>query len=99
MNLINLGWRGRNERTQVEGIFPRTYVSVFEEKPAMHAPQPTNYGNAPLEVAESGSNPNEEEKKPNKLEQNGKKFGKKMGNAGMYLSLSNISSLRYVANT
>lgn len=81
------GWCGRNERTGLEGVFPRTYVSVIEEKPIFHSPQPTNYGNMPLEVAQSGpsqpENP-QDPKNPTKFEAHGKKFGKKMGNAGLY---------------
>lgn len=82
-----IGWRGRNERTGLEGIFPRSYVSVINEKagPPVIAPQPTNYGNMPLEVSQSGSPaPGPDGKKPNKFEEGGKKFGKKMGNAGMF---------------
>lgn len=42
----------------------------------------------PLDVAESGSTPvtttGPDGKKHTKFEQNGRKFGKKMGNAGMF---------------
>ena len=46
-------WKGRNERTGQEGIFPRSYVNVSEEKgptvpAAADQPQPSNYGNMPL---------------------------------------------------
>jgi hypothetical protein len=80
-----LGWRGRNERTHLEGIFPRSYVTVSDEKPALSivSPQPISYGNLPLEVSQTGSPPGG--RKPSKLEEQGKKFGKKMGNAGMWL--------------
>lgn len=49
-------------------------------------PPPSGYGNMPLEVSQSGSGPADqaEDGKGNKFEQHGKKFGKKMGNAGMY---------------
>ena len=47
------------------------------------SPQPTNYGNMPLEVSQTGSS--QDGKKPTKFEENGKKFGKKMGNAGTFL--------------
>lgn len=59
-------------------------MNVVQEK---GAPPPTNYGNMPLEVSQSGSAPPgpEGEGKGNKFEQGGKKFGKKMGNAGMLL--------------
>lgn len=53
------------------------------------ASMPTNYGNMPLEVAQSGSNPpaNEESGKgkiPGKLEGGAKKVGKKFGNAAIF---------------
>jgi hypothetical protein len=78
---VALGWRGRNERTGLDGIFPRSYVSVIDEKAKPISPQPTSYGNMPLEVSQTGSSG--EGKRPTKFEENGKKFGKKMGNAGM----------------
>ena len=59
-------------------------MNVVQEKGAP-APPPTNYGNVPLEVSQSGSAPAETDGKGNKVEQHGKKFGKKMGNAGMSL--------------
>lgn len=80
---MSIGWRGRNERTNLEGIFPRSYVSIIDEKPAILSPQPTSYGNMPLEVAHSGSS-HGGRKVPSKFEENGKKFGKKMGNAGKF---------------
>jgi hypothetical protein len=67
----------------MEGIFPRSYVNVLNEKVG-GAPPPTNYGNMPLEVSQGG--PSAESNDPNqksKFEQGGKKFGKKLGNAGM----------------
>jgi hypothetical protein len=81
----NPGWRGRNERTNMEGIFPRSYVSILDEKsgPPILAPQPTSYGNMPLEVSQDGSSATTPGgRRPTKFEENGKKFGKKMGNAG-----------------
>ena len=63
-------------------------MSVLNEKagPPVIAPQPTNYGNLPLEVSQSGSPaPGPDGKKPSKFEEQGKKFGKKMGNAGTFL--------------
>lgn len=78
------GWRGRNERTGMEGIFPRSYVNILNEKVG-GAPPPTNYGNMPLEVSQGGpSAPDSNDpKEKSKFEQGGKKFGKKLGNAGM----------------
>lgn len=79
------GWRGRNERTGQEGIFPSSYVDVLSNK-SPPPPPPSSYGNMPLEVSQSGSAPAEssEPGKSGKFEQHGKKFGKKMGNAGMF---------------
>ena len=85
---MNADWaKGRNNRTGAEGIFPRSYVSIVDEKSAMsvnQAPPPpvqSNYGNMPLDVSQSGGGPSTPGKE-SKLNANGKKFGKKMGNAG-----------------
>ncbi len=81
---MNADWaKGRNERTGMEGIFPRSYVAIVDEKKNNGPPLPplqSNYGNIPLDVSQSssGSTPKPE----SKLNANGKKFGKKMGNAG-----------------
>jgi len=83
-HMNNDWWRGRNERTNSEGIFPRSYVRVLDEKPAppILSPQPTTpYGNLPLEISQGGL-PNG--RRPSKLEEQGKKFGKKMGNAAIF---------------
>ncbi|EAS28929.3 SH3 domain-containing protein [Coccidioides immitis RS] len=90
-HMNNDWWRGRNERTSMEGIFPRTYVTIIDEKPAATPPQPTNYGNMPLEVANSGSS-SQAGRKPSKFEENGKKFGKKMGNAAIFGAGATIGS-------
>lgn len=90
-----LGWRGRNERTGLEGIFPRSYVNIIEEKTPLPPRQPTQYGNMPLDVAQSGSSMTTVDgKKPSKFEENGKKFGKKMGNAGMSLPCTTMIGQR-----
>ncbi|KAH8725009.1 SH3 domain-containing protein [Phaeosphaeriaceae sp. PMI808] len=78
-------WKGKNERTGMEGIFPASYVRKEESK-AMSAatpsaPAPTNYGNMPLDVSNGAQQPPQE---PTKMEQNGKKFGKKLGNAAIF---------------
>lgn len=85
---MNADWaKGRNERTRAEGIFPRSYVEIVEEK-STHAmpqhPQPSNYGNMPLDVSQSGSNPTTGGK-DSKLGQNANKFGKKLGNASKFI--------------
>ncbi|OQD77203.1 hypothetical protein PENDEC_c003G06798 [Penicillium decumbens] len=94
-------WRGRNERTGMEGIFPRAYVNVIDEKAAAamappqanYAPPQSNYGNMPLDVSQSGSsaNPNDPDHK-NKFEQGGKKFGKKLGNAAIFGAGATVGS-------
>ncbi|EER44567.1 SH3 domain-containing protein [Histoplasma capsulatum H143] len=89
-HMNNDWWRGRNERTRLEGIFPRTYVSVIEEKSTIHSPQPvSSYGNLPLEISHSGSSGSH---KPSKFEENGKKFGKKMGNAAIFGAGATVGS-------
>lgn len=89
---MNADWaKGRNERTGSEGIFPRAYVSIVDEKNSMAAHQPplpptqSNYGNMPVDVSQGGSSSTPG--KESKLNANGKKFGKKMGNAGELLLL------------
>ena len=93
---MNADWaKGRNERTGLEGIFPRSYVAIVDEKSAMGRYQPppppmqSSYGNMPMDVTQSGSSSTPG--KESKLNANGKKFGKKMGNAGESLSLKNSS--------
>ena len=80
----NEWWKGRNERTGQEGIFPASYVHR-EEKAMVPAPpltpQPSNYGNMPLDVSNGAAS---QPQQPSKTEQNGKKFGKKLGNAAIF---------------
>ena len=83
----NEWWKGRNERTGQEGIFPASYVRK-EEKSMMPprgagAPTPSNYGNMPLDVSNGAQGPATPQE-PSKAEQNGKKFGKKLGNAAIF---------------
>lgn len=78
---MNADWaKGRNERTGQEGIFPRSYVNIMEKEPPNAGS--ANYGNMPLDVSQTGSN-KPEAGQPSKFNEQGKKFGKKMGNAGM----------------
>ena len=82
---MNADWaKGRNERTGMEGIFPRSYVAIVDEKRSQPPPPPvqSNYGNMPLDVSQSASGSSS--KPESKLNANGKKFGKKMGNAGEF---------------
>lgn len=76
-------WKGRSERTDEEGIFPRSYVKI-DEKPSLQKSQtlPNNYGNMPLDVSESGEGSGAP--KGSKFHDGGKKFGKKMGNAAIF---------------
>ncbi|KAJ9659524.1 protein that induces appearance of [PIN+] prion when overproduced [Neophaeococcomyces mojaviensis] len=88
-HMNNDWWRGRNERTGLEGIFPRSYVNVVEEKrPPIPTPNPSEYGNMPLAMVQSDPNG----RKPSKLEEHGKKFGKKMGNAAIFGAGATIGS-------
>jgi hypothetical protein len=67
-------WKGRNERTGQEGIFPRSYVRVDEKSPT--APSgPASYGNVPMDVAQQG----QPEKKSTAA-----KLGGKLGNAAIF---------------
>ncbi|KAI9927735.1 hypothetical protein MW887_002587 [Aspergillus wentii] len=92
-HMNNDWWRGRNERTNLEGIFPRSYVSVIEEKGVAAPPAPTNYGNMPLEVSQGNSTPVDADgKKHGKVEEHGKKFGKKLGNAAIFGAGATVGS-------
>ena len=96
---LNDDWaRGRNERSGQEGIFPRSYVRALDEKSGPPAPQPGyGYGNMPLEVAHGGGGQppppaqvgpvaegQGQGQGPSKVNAQGKKFGKKLGNAGKH---------------
>ena len=86
---MNADWaKGRNERTGQEGIFPRSYVNILDEKSlvSMAPPPPTpqqtsSYGNMPLDVSQSAGGGGGG---GSKFDEQGKKFGKKLGNAGMF---------------
>ena len=68
-------WKGCSTRTGQEGIFPRSYVKVIDEKAAPAQNQyANNYGNQPLEVSQMG---NGTDPAPSKTQEQGKKFGKK----------------------
>lgn len=85
---MNVDWaKGRNERTRAEGIFPRSYIRILDEKNSVSVPPrptPSNYGNMPLDVSQSGTGP--VSGKESKFNENGKKFGKKLGNASKLTS-------------
>ncbi|KAJ5210722.1 hypothetical protein N7491_010531 [Penicillium cf. griseofulvum] len=82
-------WRGQNERTGQVGIFPGSYV---DEKAALSSPPPTNYGNMPLAVSQSGQPETPEDSKKNKFEEGGKKIGKKLGNAAIFGAGATVGS-------
>lgn len=93
-------WMGQNLRTGQEGIFPRNYVLVEHEEKAPVQPMygypaqtngppaqqnPYNSNVPPMAVAEGGQH--EEGKEgggSDKMQQYGKKFGKKLGNAAIF---------------
>lgn len=96
-------WMGRNERTGLEGIFPRTYVLVENENKAPVAtPAPYGYpaqaqgppaqqspynSSVPPMAIANGSEQQQQpqgEQKDNKVNEYGKKFGKKLGNAAIF---------------
>lgn len=108
---LNADWaKGRNERTGQEGIFPRSYVNIIDEKGAMAMQQPppptaSNYGNVPLDVAQGGGSGGGGiagrfggmgggggNGQPSKIEQGGKKFGKKLGNAAIFGAGATVGS-------
>ena len=75
-------------------------MSVIDEK---SGPTPSSYGNMPLEVSQSGSGPvgptGPDGRTPNKFEEHGKKFGKKLGNAGMFFFVAAFYTLKSVSLT
>ncbi|KAF2400208.1 SH3-domain-containing protein [Trichodelitschia bisporula] len=79
-------WKGRNERSGMEGIFPRTYVRVEEKA------QGSGYGNMPLEVSQGGGQAAEGDGKAGKGAEMGKKIGKKLGNAAIFGAGATIGS-------
>lgn len=56
----------------------------------MPTPTHSEYGNMPLTLANGQMAP--DPKKPSKLEEHGKKFGKKMGNAAIFGAGATIGS-------
>ncbi|KAK1070867.1 protein that induces appearance of [PIN+] prion when overproduced [Friedmanniomyces endolithicus] len=85
-------WKGRNTRTGQEGIFPRSYVKVSEDKgmqPSNGSQSINGYGNAPMEVSQGGSGGSAV---PSKVQDGGKKFGKKLGNAAIFGAGATIGS-------
>ncbi|KAI5464281.1 SH3 domain-containing protein [Mariannaea sp. PMI_226] len=95
-------WMGQNQRTGLEGIFPRNYVLVEQEnKKAEPAPQqwgypahqqgppaqqnPYNSSVPPMAIANDGQQGDQQgNHNDSKVNQYGKKFGKKLGNAAIF---------------
>lgn len=82
-------WKGRSSRTGQEGIFPRSYVRVSEDKAPQQNGQ-SNYGNMPLDVSGQGDGSG---KVPGKGAEMGKKFGKKVSSPWSTLSSTNVPLL------
>ncbi|GME52627.1 putative sh3 domain protein [Neofusicoccum parvum] len=91
-------WKGRSERTNQEGIFPRSYVRVEESKAGANptpAQQSMGYGNMPMAVSQGGTETQVDangNKVPGKGQEMGKKFGKKLGNAAIFGAGATIGS-------
>ncbi|KAI9806711.1 MAG: hypothetical protein M1825_006168 [Sarcosagium campestre] len=84
-------WKGRNERTNAEGIFPSNYVKLIEEKSTVQTATvatPTGFAQVPML---NGQGPTDAAGK-SKLNQQGKKFGKKLGNATIFGAGATIGS-------
>ncbi|KAJ4295463.1 protein that induces appearance of [PIN+] prion when overproduced [Kalmusia sp. IMI 367209] len=89
----NEWWKGRNDRTGNEGIFPASYVRREEKSVMPIGPAQTNYGNMPLDVSNGAvSQQNNNPHEPSKFEEGGKKFGKKLGNAAVFGAGATIGS-------
>jgi LAS seventeen-binding protein 1/2 len=100
---MNADWaKGRNERTGEEGIFPRSYVTILSEKtgggppalPGRNQTPASSYGNMPLDVAQGQQNVNGDGNTGggSKFNEQGKKFGKKLGNAAIFGAGASIGS-------
>ena len=74
-------WKGRNERTGLEGIFPSNYVQMVDEKNhivPMTAPATPDQAVTTAPTGQVGAGPE------GKVQTQGKKFGKKLGNAAIF---------------
>ncbi|KAI9802526.1 MAG: hypothetical protein M1833_001598 [Piccolia ochrophora] len=89
-------WKGRSERTGQEGIFPRNYVKVVDEKFGSFSSglPPVGYGNVPLHVSQGEAGPVNptDATVPNKVNENGKKMTKKLGNAAIFGAGATVGS-------
>lgn len=107
-------WMGRNTRTGAEGIFPKNYVQVDNEKTGFYAPTQPVYAASPSSGSAHGAyppppqthNPYNSHAPPmavatgddggsagkGKVNEHGKKFGKKLGNAAIFGAGATIGS-------
>ncbi|KAF3927360.1 Intersectin-2 [Orbilia brochopaga] len=84
-------WRGVNPSTGQTGIFPKNYVKAATPAAASGGEKEGyGYGNLPLQVANGGSSQQPQQpqgqqpEEPSKFGEQGKKFGKKLGNAAIF---------------
>ena len=63
-----------------------------EKRPYPISSPSTDYGNMPLAIGQTSSMALAEGRKPSKFEENGMKFGKKMGNAAIFGAGATIGS-------
>ncbi|KAK6358992.1 hypothetical protein TWF696_000164 [Orbilia brochopaga] len=84
-------WRGVNPSTGQTGIFPKNYVKAATPATSGAEKEGYGYGNLPLQVANGGSSAQpqpqqqpDQQGEPNKFGEQGKKFGKKLGNAAIF---------------
>ncbi|MCJ1444389.1 MAG: hypothetical protein MMC23_004891 [Stictis urceolatum] len=117
LEYMNADWaKGRSERSGLEGIFPRSYVRVEDEKTANgyelqqngygqgqngygQEQKGSGYGNMPLEVSQGQQGQQGQQMQqmqangePSKVNAQGKKFGKKLGNAAIFGAGASIGS-------
>lgn len=72
----------REEKAPVQPLYgyPQQQAQNHQNGPPRHQ-NPYNSSNPPVAISEDGGH---EDPGPSKLEQNGKKFGKKLGNAAIF---------------
>lgn len=97
---------GLNERTGLEGIYPRSYVRAADAGPGQQKDtaavqaynQHGSYGNMPMQVTEGQPQQGQQQPQPGqageggKGSEMGKKFGKKLGNAAIFGAGATIGS-------
>lgn len=77
-------WKGRNERTGQEGIFPRSYVRLEENKALSPGPQQSSYGNMPMDVSQNAQQQQQQQPEGEKKKGTASKIGGKLGNAALF---------------